>query len=141
MEAVGRQLVGRHVVADVPGLRRFREQVVLGLRDVLAAVQQRRQFGAVVLPAPLVLDHRVGVEHLVEPFAGRAVPVADFGQPGQVGADVAVVPGGQDRLNVGEVLVSPCSATRSAVASRVASCTASRCASIVSFHSFGTLSS
>jgi hypothetical protein len=86
VETVGRQLVGRHVAADVP-------------------VQQRRQFGAVVLPAPLVLDHSVRVQHLLEPLAGRAVLVADFGQLGQVGADVAVVPGGQDRLDVREVLV------------------------------------
>ncbi len=33
---------------------------------------------------------------------------------------------------------SPCSATSAAVASRIAACTALRCSSIVSFHSFGT---
>src|SRR5215207_502342 len=36
---------------------------------------------------------------------------------------------------------SPCSATSAAVVSRVASRTARRCASIVSFHSFGTTQS
>jgi hypothetical protein len=35
---------------------------------------------------------------------------------------------------------SPCSATKPAVASRIAACTSRRCASIVSFHSFGTTS-
>lgn len=35
---------------------------------------------------------------------------------------------------------TPCSAASSAVDSRIASCTARRCASIVSFHSFGTRS-
>ena len=71
--------------------------------DVLAAVHQRRQFGAL---RPLVGYLRVGSEDGFEPLAGAAVGlVPDLGEIFEVAGDVAVVPGDQDRLDVGEVLV------------------------------------
>jgi len=116
MQAVACELVGRDVVADVAGLGGLREQVaehgvqvVLCFGEVFAGVQKRRQFGAVrlmqVVLSPLVLDQRVGVQHLLEAFAGVALPVADLPELCQVAADPAFVPGGQDRLDVREVLV------------------------------------
>jgi hypothetical protein len=118
-------------------------------------MQQPRQVAAVML----VHDQRVGLQDRLEPLAGVTGVVPDLGELGEVLGDLAFVPGEQDRFHIREVLVrrgpadavcsaiwdivtdaSPCSATRAAVVSRVASRTARRCASIVSSHSLGTRS-
>ena len=78
MEAVARELVRRDIVPDVAGLRALGQQVsdqvaelLLRPGDVLASMQERREFGVVVLVG-LVGDERVGLEHGFEPLAGVA---------------------------------------------------------------------
>ncbi len=78
--------------------------MVLVLPVPVHACRQLPELGAVV-PAGLVDDERVGFEHGGEPLAGSADPVADAGEVLQVGVDLALVPGDQDRLDVREVLV------------------------------------
>ena len=109
VQAVGRELAGGDVIADVPGLRGFGDEVshegvevLLGVGEVFAPVHQCREFG--VLGA-FVGDVRVGVEDGFELFSGGACLVADAGEVFEVRGHVAFVPRGQDRLDVREVLV------------------------------------
>ena len=101
-------------------------------------------------------DERVGLEHSFEPLASVARLVPDFGEMFEVAGDLTFVPGDQDRFDVWEVLVQrrtsdagllgdlrhrhrpqPVLGHQRRAVSRIASRTARRCASIVSFHSFG----
>ena len=160
MQAVAGQLFGRHIIADLATGSALGQQVpdevaelLVGSGHVGASMQQPRQVAAVML----VHDQRVGLQDRLEPLAGVTGVVPDLGELGEVLGDLAFVPGEQDRFHIREVLVrrgpadavcsavwdivtdaSPCSATRAAVVSRVASRTARRCASIVSSHSLGT---
>jgi hypothetical protein len=120
--------------------------------EVRPPMQEGGQFGAGMLVGEAVVgDERVGLQHRLEPLARVAGLVAEFGELGRVGGDLAFVPGNQDRFDVWEVLVErrsaicdivtdsrPCLLTSAAVVSRIASRTAARCAWMVSSHSLGT---
>ena len=66
-------------------------------------MQECPDFGAVVLAA--VGDERECLQHRFEPLAGVAGLVSEFGEMFEVACDVTLVPGEQDRFDVGEVLV------------------------------------
>ncbi len=108
MEAVDGELPGRDVVPDVAGLRGLRQkvpeevaQVLLGTGDVLATVQVSREIRAV----DLVVNERVRLEHRGELFPGVAGSVPDLGEVLEVTGHLTFVPGDEDCLHVGEVLV------------------------------------
>jgi hypothetical protein len=126
VEAIVCELVGCNIVPEVAGLGALAHQVAneiaelpLGPGKVLAAMEKRREFAAVVL----VGHEGVGFEHSFEPFCGVVLPVADFGEMGEVAGIVTDA--------------SPRSDASAAVVSRIASRTSRRCFSMVSFHSFG----
>ena len=103
MEAVARELVGWHVVANLAGRcgigdQAFNQvaQVVLGAGDVGAAMEDGRELGAVML----VLDERVGLQHSVESLGGTAGPISDSEEMLEVGAHLAFVPRQQDRVDI-----------------------------------------
>ena len=73
-----------------------------GAGDVLALVQHRSQVGS--LMRVLVLDERVGLQDGLELRAGVG-GFPDLGGLPEVAGDLALVPGEQDRLDVGEVRV------------------------------------
>jgi hypothetical protein len=156
VEAVARELLRRDIIPDVAGLRALGQQVsddvsevLLRLGDALTSMQERREFGGVV-PA-VVGDEGVGFQHGFEPLTSVADLVPQFGEVFEVAGDLTFVPGEQDLLYsvarpmpafsaIRDIVtdVSPYSATSAAVVPRIASRTARRCSSIVSFHSFGT---
>jgi hypothetical protein len=110
VQAVAREFVRGDVVPDVPGRRGLGDQagdegvqLLLGLVDVLAAVQQFGDAGAVRSPGAVV--QRVRLERGAQSLPGGACGVGGLGELGEVLADLALVPGDQDRLDVGEVLV------------------------------------
>jgi hypothetical protein len=76
-------------------------QLLLRPGDALTVVQKRGELG----PVMPVLNECVSLQDGFEPLAGAAGPVPDPGEVVQVAGDLAIVPGGQDRLDVGEVLV------------------------------------
>jgi hypothetical protein len=111
VEAVARELVGRDVGAQSPRLDYLGQEVsdhvaysLLRLGDVLVAMQERPQFG-VVPSMRLVGDERVGLEYGVEPLARVTGLVANFNEIVEVPADLAFVPGEQNRFDAREVLV------------------------------------
>ena len=73
-----------------------------GAGDVLALVRQRGQVGSVM--RVLVLDEHVGLRDGLELRAGFG-GFPDLGELPEVAGDLALVPGEQDRLDVGEVPV------------------------------------
>ena len=77
-------------------------KVPLRVRKMVASVHEHREFGAL---GPVMGDERVRLQHGFQPLAGSAGLVADHGEMLQMPSDVPFVPGGQDRLHVGEVLV------------------------------------
>jgi hypothetical protein len=108
VQAVGRQLAGSDVVAEVAGVCGLGEQLaeelaemLLGARGVLSAMQQGGDLAAVVL----VPDERVGLEHRCESLGGRSRLLGEAGELSQVTGDLPLVPRVQDRLDVSEVLV------------------------------------
>ncbi len=110
VETVTGELVGRDIIPEIPRLCDLDQQisdevgeVLLRSGDVLTSMQECRQFGAVVLAA--VCDERVGLEHRFEPRACVPGSVPECGEMLEVGGDVALVPGDQDRFHVREVLV------------------------------------
>lgn len=110
VEAVAGQLLGRDIVADVARLGGLgqqicyeAEQVLLGLGDVLAAMQERRH----VVVVMLVLDERIGLEDGTEPLTGVAGLVPDVLKMLKVTGDLALVPGQQDRFDVGKPAPAP----------------------------------
>jgi hypothetical protein len=109
VQAVAGQPRGLDIVPDVAGLRGLgeqvrdeAEQVLLSLDHVLGAVQERRHVIVVVLVAA---QQRVGAEDGLEPLTGIGGLVPDVGEVVEVAGDLALVPGLQDGLDVGEVLV------------------------------------
>jgi hypothetical protein len=89
VHAVARQFARCHVVADTPVL-------------ALAPVQKYREFSAM---GPLVGHQRVSLKHGFEPPGDVTGLVPDACEMLQVAADLALVPGDQDGLNVGKVLI------------------------------------
>lgn len=79
-------------------------ELPLRVGEVLVAVQERSDVGVVAMPDP-VGDVRVGPQHDVQALAGIAHRVTGLGELCQVRGDLAVVPGVQDGLDVGEALV------------------------------------
>jgi len=85
VEAVAGQLVRRDVVAKVAGLRTLGQQVsdhvaelMVRPGDLLVSVQKRRDVG-VVVPARLMEDERVCLEHGLQSLARVAGIVSDVG--------------------------------------------------------------
>lgn len=110
METVARQLVRWDIIADVAGRCDLEQQVadhaadpLLGTGDSVVAVQERREL-AVVMPMRLVGDEGIGLQHRVQPLAGRARSVPGVGKLVEVAGDLPFVPGEQDRFDVWEVL-------------------------------------
>jgi len=110
VEAEARKLARRDIVPDVTGLRRLGQQVcdevaemLMRLGNVLAPVQERCELGAV---GPLLGNERIGPEDGFEPLAGVAPVVPDLGEMLKMASDLAFVPGGQDRSDVGKYLYS-----------------------------------
>ena len=132
--------------------------------DVLTAVQEGREL-RIAVPVGLVRDQRVTFQHRFEALANVACLIPDFAEILEVTPDLPFVPGEQDCSDIGEILVQRRTSdarllgdlrhrhrpqpvlghqrrgARLVVAelgvASVASRTATRCASIVSFHSFG----
>jgi hypothetical protein len=111
VEAVARKLVGRDIIPDVASLCGLAQQVskhvselLLRSGHLLVSMQERREVG-IVVPAGLVGDDGVGLEHGFEPLASSASPVPDFGEMFEVAGDLTFVPGEQDRFDVRELLV------------------------------------
>ena len=120
MEAVARELVRRDIVSEDAGLGPFGHQVpdhavelMPRSGDLLVAMQEHRQLAA-VMAVGLVRDERVRLEHSLESLATVASLVADFSEILEVTADLAFMPGKQDRFDVGEVLVQRRPARRGA---------------------------
>jgi hypothetical protein len=108
VQAVAREFVRGDIIPRVASLCPLGYQVsddsaevLLGSGDVLASMQECREFGAVVL----IGDEREGLEHGLEPLASAASLVPKLGKLFEVDGDVTFVPGDQDRFDVGEVLV------------------------------------
>ena len=111
MEAVARKFVRHDVIPDVAGHSALGQhisdhvaQMLLRPGDLLVSVQERREFG-VVVPAGLVKDEGVGLQHPFEALASVAGLVSEFGEMFEVAGDLTFVPGEQDSFNVWEVLV------------------------------------
>jgi len=103
VQAVSGQFVGGHVVADIAVPCRLGDQVVEkvveslpGVVDVLATVQQRGEFAAVVVRR-VVLDLGVRVQDGLQAYQGRVGRICRGGQLVKVGGDLTFVPGGEDR--------------------------------------------
>jgi len=103
VEAVARELARRDVVTEVTGLRAFSNEISdevaelpLRVRNVLAAVQQRRKLSALVLMG----NERIGFEHGLQPLGSISGPVANVRQLFQVAADLTFVPRDQDCFDV-----------------------------------------
>jgi SAM-dependent methyltransferase len=116
VQAVAREFVGTDIISDAAGLGSLGEQVSehvaqvpLCSDDVLVRMQECCEFGAVGLVPmmlyPLVVNERVGPQHRFEPLACIPGLVSNFGELFEAAGDLTFVPGGQDRFDVGEVLV------------------------------------
>jgi hypothetical protein len=76
----------------------------LGASDPLVPVKQRGESG-VLVPAGVPGEGGVGLQHRFEPLTGVSGLVPDLGQVREVGCDLPIVPGEEDRFDVREVLV------------------------------------
>ena len=54
---------------------------------------------------PLLVDVGIGLQDSLKPLAGVGSLVAHFGQMEQVSANLALVPGSEDRLHIRKVFV------------------------------------
>jgi hypothetical protein len=103
VKAVARKLVRRDIIPEVAGFCALGQQVsdempevLLRTGDVLPAMQECRELGAVML----VGNEREGLEHGFEPLASVASLVPNFGEMFEVGCDLTLMPGDQDRFDV-----------------------------------------
>jgi hypothetical protein len=150
VQAVAREFVRRDIIPRVASLCPLGNQVsddsaevLLGSGDVLASMQECREFGAVVLMG----NEGEGLEHGFEPLASAA-SLAPSCQATRIAST-----SGKYLYKVARPMPvssatcdmvtdsSPCFSTSEAVVSRVASRTARRCVSIVLLHSLGMGSS
>jgi hypothetical protein len=106
-----RELLRRDVVTDRAGRDALGDQVAeeavqppVGRGDPVPAVQQLPEVGDPVLGA-VVADAGVGLEHRLEALHRISDSGPECVEMVQVGVDVLLVPGQEDRLDVGEVLV------------------------------------
>jgi hypothetical protein len=111
VKAEAGEFIRRHIVPDIAGSYGPDEQlpdhlvnVMLRSGDPLVPMKERREFGVMVI-AGSERDEGEGLEHRFESLASVASPVPDFGEICEVARDLTFVPGAQDRLDVGEVLV------------------------------------
>ena len=112
MEAVGGELLGRDIGSDVAGLSGFGDQVseesdelLLDSFDVLVLMDQRCEIDVVSVSGVFVQVHSDCVQDGLERLAGVVGVVGQFGKASEVSASVSLVPGDQDRFDVGVVLV------------------------------------
>ena len=102
MEAIAREFPRRDIVPDLTSLYGLSQKVSdqpfempLRSRDVLALMQQCREFSAVVL----VGNERVRLEYGFEPLTDSATLVANPSEILQVAGDLTLVPGNQNRFD------------------------------------------
>ena len=69
---------------------------MLGSGDVLAAMNVRRELGAVVL----VRDVRVGLEHRLQSLDRVSALTSNLRELGEMRGDLALMPGEHDRFDV-----------------------------------------
>ncbi len=110
MDAVGRELVRRHIGPDRVGVNGFDKEVandvcelLLRPSDVFASMDQDSKLSPVLVA--LVRDQRECLEHGFKTLAGCAGSVAQLGEVLKVLGDMALVPRDQDWFDAGEVLV------------------------------------
>ncbi len=110
VEAIARELLRRNIIPNVAGPCGLGKQVsdhidelLLRPGDVLTSMQERREFGAIVLA--VVGDEGIGLQHSFEPLGSAARLVSEFGEIFEVAGDVTFVPGEQDLFDVWEVLI------------------------------------
>ena len=110
MDAVGRELVRRHIGPDRVGVNGFDKEVandvcelLLRPSDVFASMDQGSKLSPVLVA--LVRDQRECLEHGFKTLAGCAGSVAQLGEVLKVLGDMALVPRDQDWFDAGEVLV------------------------------------
>jgi len=108
MEAVAGQFVSSHVIPKLPGPSALQKQVPdepLQLfpcsGHVLTPMQQRGYRRCVML----VRNERVGLENRLEPLACTTRLISDRGELLDVAVNLTTMPGDEDPLDVGEVLV------------------------------------
>lgn len=106
-----RQLARRNISPEEAGLGALGHQVsehttepLLRSNDLLVSMQECRELG-VVVSLGLMDDERIGLQHCFESLASIASLVSDLVEIFEVGSDVTLVPGRQDRIDIGEVLV------------------------------------
>src|SRR5690606_19269890 len=111
MQAVARELAGRDVVADTAVAHAVGQQLLdhavelpPGPDDLRVAVQEGRQT-TFVMTSGVVRGEGEGPQYRLELFTGVRALIADLDQVLEVVADLALVPGEQDRLDIGKVLV------------------------------------
>ncbi len=108
MTAKGRLFLDSDVVADLSGLNAFPEKnrhealnVLLGLRDMLALMETPGQLTAWLL----VLPRRISRENVLQAIRDWGIPPCKPMKLGEVSADVSLMPGGEDRLDIRKILV------------------------------------
>jgi len=79
-------------------------ELLLRSSDLLVSMQERGEFG-VVVSVGLVGDEGVALEHSLESLASMASLVSDPSEMFEMAIDLTLMPGEQDRFDVGEVLV------------------------------------
>lgn len=107
-----RELRRWHIPADLASLDALGQEALLEVAEfvlspsgVRALVHECHQVGAVVVMSHPVEDGSIGSQYRFESFECRAGPVAQCSQLVQVMGNVLGVPGHQDGLDIGEVLI------------------------------------
>ncbi len=111
MEAVARELVGRHVVPEVAGSCPFGHELsdhamepMLRSNNTLVPVKELDE-RRVVIPVRVMGEVRVRLEHGPQSLTGVAGLFPNFGEVLEMAGYLTFVPGKQDRIDIREVLV------------------------------------
>src|SRR5918999_4144918 len=111
MQAIARELISSNVISDVTYLGRLYKEVtnhsveeLLCPSDVFVAMQQRRQV-RVAVPAELISDEGITLEHGRKSFARAAGAVTRPGKDSDMSCDLTFVPREEDRFDIREVFV------------------------------------
>jgi hypothetical protein len=105
-----RELVGGDIVPQFSGVGDLGQQAPDQVNellscsgDALSSMEEGTEFGALI-PA-VMRDEGVGLEHGFKPFGCATRLGLECGEVREVPGDVTLVPGGQDRFHIREVLV------------------------------------
>ena len=106
MEAVARELVGGDIIAELASICALGDEVAdhamelsLRLDKLVTPVDGCREF-CVVVAVGLLRKERIGLEHGFEAPANIAYPVSYFSEIFEVGRDLPLLPGEQDRFDI-----------------------------------------